>query len=126
MEDTAQHGHRARQSGSKFEKKKANAKRKDVKRKSEDGAGGGEGGAGGTLTLRASRHEDQLILRMTSPGSLTATTAHGREESFGIGWANVQERLSLVFGPAARLRPAEADGLVTVEIRIPQPRPSPT
>ena len=84
------------------------------------------GGAGGTLTLRASRHEDQLILRMTSPGSLTATTAHGREESFGIGWANVQERLSLVFGPAARLRPAEADGLVTVEIRIPQPRPSPT
>jgi hypothetical protein len=72
------------------------------------------------LTVWASLMSDHLSLRMISPGHLS----EGRSPmpsvpSLGLGLANVQERLRLIYGPKASLPLDATEVLVTVAIRLP-------
>jgi len=72
------------------------------------------------LTVWASLMSDHLSLRMISPGHLS----EGRSPmpsvpSLGLGLANVQERLRLIYGPKASLALDATEVLVTVAIRLP-------
>jgi hypothetical protein len=73
--------------------------------------------------VSGSIESEHLCLKMISPGTLddsspTATSA----SSLGLGLANVQERLCLIYGADASLALDASGGFVTVAIRVP---PSP-
>jgi two-component system LytT family sensor kinase len=71
---------------------------------------------GGVIVCIAELHTDTMALRVRSPGSLS-----GRTNPTGIGLANLQERLRLLFGSAATLRLFNsAPQEVTAEISIPR------
>lgn len=78
------------------------------------------------LTISATIESDHLCLKVISPGTLddrspTATSA----PSLGLGLANVQERLGLIYGARASLVLDAAGGFVTVAIRVPSSPLSP-
>jgi two-component system, LytTR family, sensor kinase len=71
---------------------------------------------GGHIVCMAEVHDNMMILRVRSPGSL-----FGRSTSTGIGLTNLQDRLHLLFGAAATLRLySSRPDEVTAEIAIPR------
>ena len=71
---------------------------------------------GGLIVCMAEVHSDIVVLTVRNPGSLA-----GRTVSTGIGLRNLQERLDLLFGPAAALRLLNSrPDEVTAEIIIPR------
>ena len=71
---------------------------------------------GGLIVCTAEVHDKILVLTVRNPGSLGVRTA-----STGIGLRNLQERLHLLFGPAAALRLLNSrPDEVTAEIFIPR------
>jgi two-component system, LytTR family, sensor kinase len=71
---------------------------------------------GGLIVCTAEVHTDTLVLTVRNPGSLSSQTA-----STGIGLANLQERLHLLFGTAAALRLLNSrPDEVTAQIIIPR------
>ncbi len=78
---------------------------------------------GGEITISAALAEDELTIRVTNPGDLsapTSTAAARAGSSTGVGLRNASERLKLLFGGRAQLTlTAEPPGLVTAAVRIP-------
>jgi len=72
------------------------------------------------LTVAASMMSDHLSLRMMSPGTLIdGRSPMPSVPSLGLGLANVQERLRLIYGASASLALDASEGVVTVAIRLP-------
>jgi sensor histidine kinase YesM len=69
----------------------------------------------GTITITARRHGDTLVLTVQDDG---AGLGAGREE--GVGLTNTRERLTTMYGDAARLdlEPAPSGGTIAT-IRVP-------
>jgi signal transduction histidine kinase len=73
-----------------------------------------------TITLTASEEFDRLVMSVEDDGpGLPQGTAHG----FGIGLANVRDRLEARFGPDIGLSSGPVPGGYCTEIRIPLSRP---
>jgi LytS/YehU family sensor histidine kinase len=72
------------------------------------------------LKIHSQLKTDHWCLSMTSPGRLIEPAGIlPQVESLGLGLANSQERLRLIFGPQASLKLSEIGGLVLAEVRIP-------
>lgn len=70
---------------------------------------------GGEVALECSRRDDTLLLRMSN----TSDPDRPRDTGSGIGLANVEGRLKLLYGRDASLQTAEDDKSFQVEIRLP-------
>ena len=72
------------------------------------------------LKVTASIESDHLCLQMISPGTLVDLRSKvPSAPSLGLGLANVQERLRLIYGANASLNLDDAGGFVTVSISVP-------
>lgn len=78
---------------------------------------------GGEIFISAALAGDELVIRVTNPGDLSApasTSAARAGSSTGVGLRNASERLKLLFGGRAELSlTAEPAGFVTAAVRIP-------
>lgn len=78
---------------------------------------------GGEITIGAALEGEDLHIRVTNPGDLTAppsAAAAKAGSSTGVGLRNASDRLQLLFGGRARLTvAAEPAGCVTAHVRIP-------
>jgi two-component system LytT family sensor kinase len=73
----------------------------------------------GKLAIHAVREQDTLNLRVVNSGSLSALDVVDRRRE-GIGFSNVRERLSYLYGENHTLRFVSADdGATTVHVSIP-------
>ncbi len=83
---------------------------------------------GGEIGIAAHIQGDELLVRVTNPGTLAAPASNAAAKagsSTGVGLRNASERLNLLFGGRARLelRAADAD-TVAAELAIPLSAPA--
>jgi hypothetical protein len=72
--------------------------------------------AGGNLTLDAALHGEQLRFEVANDTPLASTTA---PPGMGIGLRNIAQRLSLLYGDAARIEATAAPSRFTVHLTLP-------
>lgn len=76
---------------------------------------------GGEVAIIARCENDELILQVTNPGTLSDADSPHPMRSTGLGLRNAAERLRLLCGERASLKLSACDdGLVVAEARIPQ------